>query len=74
MKTRPDHLPIVPTLRWGLLRTYLAKLAEGAMLSSDAYWVVPSMRLGVRKGVWRVLRPIRRPCLSADENIKILIW
>ena len=51
-----------------MLRTYLAKLAEGAIPSNEAYWV-PSIKLGARKGAISVLRPFTSPFLRTEENI-----
>ena len=52
------------------MRVYFAKLAEGAMPSSEVCWEA-SIKLGVMNEEVMAWRPVARPCLKAVENINL---
>ena len=62
------YLPMVPTLRWGLLRWYLANPADGA-IPRRADCEVQDRAPGIMNREARVVLPRRFPCLRAEENM-----
>lgn len=52
-----------------MFRTYLAKVAEGAIARRLHWPALPIIRLELSRGAWREVRPFKRPFLRAEENI-----